>query len=909
MTDEEKEDHYDLLYLTEGENSHYCLITNFNKLIRSQLSKHEHRIFVCKRCFASFPTSDRLDEHKKYCSKETVEQAAMYSFPKPNEPMKFKKLNMTQPLDFVAFADFEVILTPPTTPTSSSNSTTRITHNHIPIAFSYYIIGPENTPYENGVHRTYVGKDAPSVFLQDMKDHALQIKELINDHPDVPTLTPQEKHTFDSSASCCICSNNFTIFDLRVIHHSHATGKFIGAAHQSCNVNCKRPDFLPVFFHNLSRYDGHIIAKVCGMDEERIRVIPCNEENYISFSKFVCQDFSIRFLDSYRFLSSSLRNLVISLPNTKLTHTLRAFPNPAEFSCAKEKNFFPYEFFNDESKLALNELPPPSAFYSSLDGSNISDEDYASAKNAWKVFNCNTLEDYLKVYCRIDVLLLADCFLSFREECLKAYTIDPLYCYSLPGFTFEAFLKLSRVQLDLLTDPDMYLFFESSVRGGLTNTICRYSKANCHTVPGYDSSQKPNTLLYLDANNLYGYSMSQPLPISDFKFEEDLSKFTPDFILNSITKDGNVGYFFEVDLTYPPELHNKHNNLPLCPVKECSPNTKIPKLLSTLKNKENYVLHYRTLQFCLEKGLILTKVHRAVSFKQAKFLANYIKINTEFRQQAKSDFSKSLFKLMNNACFGKFIENQRDRITFDLVSNEEQLKKMINSPFFKKSIIFNENLVGIHRYKKRQQLNRPIHVGATILELARLHMYEFYYNQLPEIFKNNDNSHVPFELLYMDTDSFILSIESPDIIPYIKKNSKYFDCSDYPTNHPLYSIENKKVPGKFKDEMPGIQIQEFLSICPKVYTIKTSNPVNDVKKAKGVQRNIIKNEVSFLDYYNCLFNEQNLMKHQTTFRSKKHNIHTVKQAKLALKLADSKRVWSTDNLTSLAFGHKDIPTE
>src|SRR6266576_1201465 len=127
-----------------------------------------------------------------------------------------------------------------------------------------------------------------------MKDHALQIKELINDHPDVPTLTPQEKHTFDSSASCCICSCNFTIFDLRVIHHSHATVKFIGSAHQSCNINCKCADFI--------------------------------------------HDFFIRFRDSYRFLSSSLRNLVISFPNTKLTHTLRAFPNPVEFSCAKEKN-------------------------------------------------------------------------------------------------------------------------------------------------------------------------------------------------------------------------------------------------------------------------------------------------------------------------------------------------------------------------------------------------------------------------------------------------------------------------------------------------------------------------------------------------------------------------------------------
>ncbi len=879
VTDTEKEDHYDILYLSNKLTSHYCYITNFNSLIVSQISKHSHRIFVCKRCFAHFPTSERLTLHKKYCRKETVEQPAQYSFPMEGKPLNFTKYNMTQPVDFVAFADFEVMLSPPVF-SPNNNSNTVITHNHIPIAFSYYIVGPNNSTYAGPVH--YVGLDAPAVFHSQMFIHALKIEQEYKRYPSVPKLSPQEESAFNSSTNCCICLKSFSFGDIRVIHHSHTTNHVFGAAHQNCNIQCKRPNFFPIFCHNLSRYDGHIIAQVVGMNKNRISVIPCTEENYISFSEFVSQKFSMRYLDSYRFLSSSLRTLVESLPHMNLIHTSRAYPDPLMFQYAQKKNFFPYEFFNNESKLSLTSLPPPSAFYSSLDGSSITEEDYKHAKEAWKIFNCETLKDYLVEYCKIDVLLLTDSFLSFREECLKAYTIDPLYCYSLPGFTFEAFLKLSGTKLDLLTNPDMYLFFESGIRGGITNTVRRYSKANCHRVPDYDSSAKPNTILYLDANNLYGHAMSQKLPISNFKFVKNLSKFTPDFIKN-IKEDGDKGYFLEVDLDYPISLHDKHDKLPLCAEKKCPPNSKIPKLLCTLENKQNYVLHYRTLQFCLNQGLILKTVHRAVSFHQSNFLADYIKKNTEFRQHATSDFAKSLFKLMNNACFGKFIENQRGRITFDLVSNEERLTKLITSPFFKKTITFSENLVGVHRYKQRQLLNRPIYVGAAILELARLHMYEFYYNDLPKIFEN-----IPFELLYMDTDSFILSIESADIYPYIQKNSQFFDCSDYPKNHPLYSEVNKKVPGKFKDEMSGTFITEGVFICSKIYSLQTTNPSKNVKRAKGVQTNIVKNQIQFENYKECLFEDKMLVKDQITFQSKLHNISTIKQKKLALHLADSK---------------------
>ena len=894
ITDEEKQNHYDLLYVTNDTTSHYCYITNFNALIRSQLTKHHGQIAVCKRCLAYFQGAnkdEKLSLHRKYCNRKTVEQPAQYTFPEEGEQLFFKKHHMSQPVDYVAFADFEVMLVPTNV---NPEDNTKNTHKHIPIAFCYYIIGPDNTPFSKPVH--YVGVDAASEFIKQISAHAQSIEQLYKSHPDVPLLTPTEYKQYCSARTCCICSEPLSKTDDRVRHHSHVSGKFIGAAHGDCNVNAKVPNFLPVFFHNLSRYDGHITALVIDNTDKDISTIPLTSETYISFSKKVSDQFYLRFVDSLRFLQTSLRNLVDILPIKELTHTKLHYSDPNQFRRAQKKNYFPYEFLDDEKKLTLTSLPPPENFYSSLDNTNISQEEYKFAQEAWIDFKCKTLGDYLEQYCIIDVLLLADCFTSFRKHALSSYKIDPAYSFSLPGFTFDAFLRKSRVKFELLSDPDMYLFFERSIRGGITSTISRYSKAD-------KSSETPNSILYIDANNLYGMAMMEKLPERNFKFEEELSKFTPQFI-TQLSPDNDVGYFLEVDLHYPINLHDKHNELPLCCEKKKTPGSSSEKLLCTLEDKKNYTLHYRTLQFCLQQGLILEKVHRVVSFHQSAFLKDYINMNTEFRQKSTNDFERSMYKLMNNACFGKFIENQRNRVAFDLCCKQERVDKLIRSPFFKESVIFKETLVGIHRHKREQRLDRPIYVGSTILELARLHMYKFFYEVLPIVFPD-----VEYHLLYMDTDSFILSIKTPNLIPYIQAHSQYFDCSCYNPSHPLYSAVNAKVPGKFKDELPNCNIDEYISICPKVYAIETdSKNKKPIKKIKGCKRSVIQKEISVADFRKCLLESKTIKKEQRRFGSKYHQLFTISQKKVVLELLDAKRVWLPPNyIHSLAYGHYKQP--
>jgi hypothetical protein len=219
---------------------------------------------------------------------------------------------------------------------------------------------------------------------------------------------------------------------------------------------------------------------------------------------------------------------------------------------------------------------------------------------------------YHDLYLKSDVLLLADVFENFRNVCLKAYNVDPCHFYTRPGLAWQACLKMIEVELELLTDPDMYLFIEEGLRGGISMISNRFSKANNPYVPDYDPDQDSSYVMYLDANNLYGWVMSQSLPTGEFDWlnEEENSNLD----ITQIPDDSEEGYILEVDLKYPKELLDLHNDYPLVPekMKICpemlSPYCKqlsedlklgsvaVPKLVQNLNDKTKYIVHYRNLK-------------------------------------------------------------------------------------------------------------------------------------------------------------------------------------------------------------------------------------------------------------------------------------------------------------------------
>ncbi len=304
-------------------------------------------------------------------------------------------------------------------------------------------------------------------------------------------------------------------------------------------------------------------------------------------------------------------------------------------------------------------LPDKEKFYSKLNDEHIKVEEYEHALRVWEAFGCKTLCDYHDLYVKTDVALLADVFENFRKICLEQYELDPANYYTSPGLSWDTLLKKTGVELELLTEVDMHLFIERGLRGGISMVSKRYAKANNPYVEGYDPSKPKTHLMYLDANNLYGWAMSKPLPKSGFIWKREPLP-TEEMILKK-KEFSKKGWILEVDLEYPAELHEEHNSYPLAPEKKIinkdlfstyqkrlmkNLDLKPPvseKLVLTLEDKSNYVVHYRNLQFYLKQGMKLKRVHRVLEFEQECWMEPYIRMNTEFRKNAKSDHLKRTF--------------------------------------------------------------------------------------------------------------------------------------------------------------------------------------------------------------------------------------------------------------------------
>ena len=373
----------------------------------------------------------------------------------------------------------------------------------------------------------------------------------------------------------------------------------------------------------------------------------------------------------------------------------------------------------------------------------------------------------------------------------------------------------------------------------------------------------------------------------------------------------------EVDLEYPKELHDLHNSYPLAPeqikvqknmlsnyCKQIAEKYHIStglatKLIPTLNKKERYVLHYRNLQLYIDLGLKVSKIHRVLEFNQSPWLKKYIDFNTQKRKYAKNAFEKDFFKLLNNAVFGKTMENLRKRVDVKLVTNEKQLNNLTSKPTYVSSKIFNENLVAVHKIKEQLTLNRPAYIGMCILDLSKTLMYDFHYNYIKKRYGSKA------QLLFTDTDSLCYEIETDDIYEDLWQDKHIFDNSDYPKDSQFFDTSNKKVIGKFKDEAASIPITEFVDLRSKMYSYIKENK-NGNKTAKGIKKNIINNELKHINYKDTLLKNKQLYHQMKTIRSQNHQLASYELNKVSLSCYDDKRYIHKDGITSYAYGHFSI---
>jgi hypothetical protein len=1031
-----------LLLITDGEKYHFVLIKNFSRLIYS-FNNHKCKKHVCFKCLHPFSSEDILKRHIVDCNPENPSKIEMPIEGK-NDIVKFKNYKHKMRVPFVIYFDFEALTTKieGVNPNPNLGSYTNKYQNHIACGASYKVVSIDPSYNKEFIFR---GENANDELLKSLLETQNEILEIIN-NVEPMKMTNEQIKEFENSKLCHICNKVFTLKEVRgegykldkVRDHCHITGEYRGPAHNSCNLNFKNKPFIPVVAHNLRGYDAHLILQIAGKYTKNISTIPLNHEKYVSFNIE-----KLKFIDSYSFMNTSLESLANNLKDEDFKLISKLYKDE-QFELIRQKGVYPYDYMDSFDRFNESQLPPIEMFTSLLTNNKLSKEDYKHAQKVWKKFNIKNLGEYHDLYLKSDVYMLADIFEKFRDVSMQCYGLDPFHYLTLPGFAWDCMLNMTNIELELLTDIDMYNFIEKSIRGGVSYINHRHAVANNKYMSTYDDSKPTSFITYLDANNLYGWAMSQSLPNGNFKWENP-NNFNVDIIkslsdekdtkilienakytkeqydsnenqdklkyifdnfgygydknnnfewlevrhyknkleyeqkrseiieqLGSVSSDFNylsmkryefeqyinennvifledlkdkyetfnkdIGYIFEVDLTYPQELHDLHNDYPLAVEKkivtkdQLSPYcvdvmnknnikmTKIEKLIPSLENKTKYVVHYRNLKKYIELGLIVTKIHRVLSFSQSAWLKQYIDFNSKKRAESKTSFEKDFYKLMNNAVYGKTIEDVKKRINFEMATSMKKRDRLINSVYLKSFKIFNENLAGFELVKKSVKLIKPFYVGFCVLELSKLLMYNFHYDYIKN--KYGDRS----RLLFTDTDSLTYHIQAKDINEDLDvfqdfyNDRQLFDLSDVYGD--FNDKTNKKIIGKFKDETNFIPIKEFTGLRSKLYSILldflkvnefNSKQTNDKDKmkcekktAKGISTAVKKNVIKHNDYKYVLDNKTQQYNTMRTIKSELHNIYSIEVNKISLSCFDDKRYILNDGISSLSYGHYKI---
>ena len=491
---------------------------------------------------------------------------------------------------------------------------------------------------------------------------------------------------------------------------------------------------------------------------------------------------------------------------------------------------------------------------------------------------------------------------------MQNYKLDAAQYFTAPGLSWDAMLRMTGVKLDLLTDIDMLLFFQHGIRGGVSMCAKRKEVANNPFLSTYDERSDTSYILYLDATNLYGHAMCQNLPVGSFRWltNEEIDTIE----LASLYENPNIGYVLEVDIDYPANLHDDHNDFPFCAESITPLGSKHRKLLNTLCSKTKYIIHYLNLKQCIENGLELVKIHRVIEFKQRNWLKRYIDFNTARRNEGTNEFHRNFYKLMNNSIFGKTMENVENRVDIKLLTHfESRNRKMgaealIAKPNFKSAKIFSDSLVAVEMKVVEIHYEKPLYVGFCVLEISKHVMYEFYYNFLKA--KYGDR----ICLLYTDTDSLIVSIKTVNVYNDMKDNVNKFDTSNYPESNIHQMPRTESIIGCMKDEYGGRIIESFYGTGAKAYCIQVAgNCVNErqeVKKAKGVKKYVIDKHLKVEDYKRIVNEGGHILKKMYVFRSHLHTMYTELKNKIALSAKDDKRFILNDNCSTLAWGHYKI---
>jgi len=381
VVDEEKKDHFDLLLITNGDKSHYTYISNFSRLIRTQKTEHNDSVVLGKRCFTSYDNRPlkntlcgqaALDHHKLICESHKPISPQM---PGSGSMLEFGAWNKTQRHPIVIYADFEALLVKCN---EKKGKNTTVIQNHKPMSYGFFVKVDDHIPKElleefeiptsPVIYRgSNQKKEVAKHFVQSIVEIAEKIDKLLKTI--IPIIwTPEQQRLHDACRTCNLCKKGFSKENHKVADHCHLSGKFRQTLCNSCNLKLQQPNFVPVFLHNLTNYDAHFLVTELGYDTNTISVIPNSEEKFISFSKYINNSFTIRFIDTFRFMASSLSTLAKNLITPefeKFRETTKAFKHN-DMNLVTRKGVYLYEFTDSWINLEETHLPKKADFYSTL---------------------------------------------------------------------------------------------------------------------------------------------------------------------------------------------------------------------------------------------------------------------------------------------------------------------------------------------------------------------------------------------------------------------------------------------------------------------------------------------------------------------------------------------------------------
>lgn len=802
----------------------------------------------------------------------------------------------------------------------------------------------DTLPYKTGVK--YKKDDQGIRFLQHINCATYGVTNLINQRAvrEYNPMSNQEMNQAKRTAIFCkICDGELPDKNkFRKHWYNRFTGAYEGIVHQKCLRAVDKPiKHIQCVVQNISYDVSHVLRALAMFDQDILDRVKFKSVGQSSQKFSTVQINGIKFTDQCNFMKGSQAELVDNLARPLKAEgngffskafgeyfptTLKCFGkanNHMIQKCPMPFSMFKFDLFN-QTKL------PSKKFFKCK-------EDYEFAKEMWKVFGCNTFGDMIEQYCMLDCSQLADIHEATRNKLYEITGLDPGWFIGVANMSLPAMLKMTGAEVELMTDLDMYLLVEKNIRGGYSSVVERHALANNPHNPGYDPTKPHTWLISADATSLYPFIVATKLPIGDYTWvtEAEILKegqTITDFI-KQYDPNGDYGYMLEVDTYLPDHLHDKMRTFPMFPEVKLSLDDKVSdlvkgkfdyrkhenneKLICDLHPKKNYLSDIRVLQFALELGYVITKVHKIIRSKQADVFREFCVTLAEIRKVQTTTHDKSIIKSLMNSAWGRLMLNLRKYTNDKFVASAKAFQKTIMHPAYQGCDIISASLAWCRVGLLGVDGGNPIHLGYTILELSKLHMYKTYY-KLRAMYSDPDNNESKLTLLATDTDSLILKVQTEDIFEDMATKSGVFDNFDFKSLPPGYEHtgdHNDGVLGSFKIETHSssfkptmichISPYEFLGVTAKVYSIKFWDGIsgfNYKTTMKGIKGDCAPNHEAFRE---TIFNGTEFKVKQSTIISKLHVKYGATIRKTALSNRNDK--WFFINETqSIPFGYHGL---